>query len=538
MRFLRFGMNRPRGMVGETFHHAAIYSAATVLGRMVSFFMLPFYSHILRDIGYGVIGMIDTGLVLLSSLFGQRLQTAVTRIYHEQEDPERKAAVVASATSLVAMIILPLVVLGGLFSQPISNVLLGTGEYWNLVCMALATFYLNMVTQTANSVLIIQRRSKTFAAISLMRLFTGLSLNIVLVVILRWDLLGFFLSGLIVAVLSLVVALRIQHRICGFGFDRDLVRDLVRFQLPLVPTSLARFFSTQIERVLVRYQIDLATLGVLEMAYKFPILLNMLVIMPFNKSWGTKAFEIADQEGGDVHIGQMFSYFLYLTLLGGLILTVNIEIVLQLMTPPEFWPAAHVARIMALAIIMHGVGMHLGFGILYAKRTGILARVEIVLAVVKIGLSYSLISIWGFYGAAWSELVSTSTSTIVRHFIGQRYYRLPLETGKLMLIVGFAVAVYVGIEAIPQSTVVGWGAPFLEWSSNASRGLQDTWLGEWRSGRVLEAVLERRRLVFELAVRTLMVGSYLSILPLVHVETRRRLRRLLWQWVRTRRGQQ
>ena len=77
---------RPAGMVRETFRHAAIYSGATMLGRAVSFIMLPFYAHILRDVGYGVMGMIDASLVLLSSLLGYSFRTAVVRIEATNDD--------------------------------------------------------------------------------------------------------------------------------------------------------------------------------------------------------------------------------------------------------------------------------------------------------------------------------------------------------------------------------------------------------------------------------------------------------------------
>jgi hypothetical protein len=42
---------------------------------------------------------------------------------------------------------------------------------------------------------------------------------------------------------------------------------------------------------------------------------------------------------------------------------------------------------------------------------------------------------------------------------------------------------------------------------------------------VLEAIIEGKRLLFELIVRTALVASYLLIMPLVHIESQRKLRR-------------
>ena len=41
------------------FKHAAVYSGANALGKLVGFILLPFYAHIFDTEGYGIIGMDD-----------------------------------------------------------------------------------------------------------------------------------------------------------------------------------------------------------------------------------------------------------------------------------------------------------------------------------------------------------------------------------------------------------------------------------------------------------------------------------------------
>jgi len=520
------------GMVRETFRHAAVYSGANMLGRLVGFIMLPFFAHILRDIGYGVIGMIDASLTLLSSLLGYSFRTAVIRIYHEEPDPERKRSVAPTATSLVAGILLPLVSLSVLFCRPISALLLGSSEYWHLIILAVTSFYLGMISETAQSILIIQRRSATYSLIGLGRLVVGLSLNILLVVILRWDLLGFFLGGLIAALLTLLVQLWLLRRICGFGFDRELARRLMVFQLPLIPGSIAQFFSRQVERVIVRYRIDLATVGILEMAYKFPVLLNFLVVTPFNQSWGTKSLEIADEADAPARIGQIFTYYLYLMLLGSLILSVNIQTVLKILTPPEFWPAYRITLIETLYVILRGAYVHLCFGILYAKKTAIFARMAMVSSALKVPLSYGMISAWGLYGAAWSGVIVAAIETVWAYLVGRRYYRLQIEWRKVGLIIGAAVVVFMVIHSLSTEAITAWGEPALIRSREIIGGLQGTWLGTVKDGKVITILSERSELVLDLIVRTLLVTSYLLIMPLVHFETNRKLRKRVATGVR------
>ena len=68
-----------------TFKHAFIYSSASILGKAIGFVMLPVYAHYLRGEGYGIIGMIDVTLSVLTLLMGSGLTGALTRFYFDKK---------------------------------------------------------------------------------------------------------------------------------------------------------------------------------------------------------------------------------------------------------------------------------------------------------------------------------------------------------------------------------------------------------------------------------------------------------------------
>ena len=513
------------GFFRDTFRHTAIYSGASVLGRLISFFMLPFYAHIFRDLGYGVIGMIDAALVFLSSLVGYQFQSAITRIYHEEPDVQRKKLTVPTGTILVAGMTSILLLVSCLLSRPLSHLLLGSGEYWHLICIATAAFAIDMVGHSSQTILLIQRRSVLYSAIGLVRLFLGIGLNILLVVILRWDLLGYFLSALAISIVSSAISIVIAIRECGFGFDRELARRLLAYQLPLIPGSFTNFFARQIERVLVRYQIDISTLGVLEMAYKFPVLIGLLIAQPFMRSWGPKQIEIADEAGAPERMSRMFTYFLFLLLFGSLLMAVNIAVLLKLLTPPEFWPGYRVARIEIARNIVGACFGYFHFGLVYAKRTSKIAQVTMVTSVIKVGLSYVMISNWGIYGAAWSGLLAMTLQTVWSYFLADRYYHIPIDWRRVLTMVGTAVVIFIVVDRIDTATIATWGSPILDRTADFLASMQDSWLGRLKDGKVLGLLIDKIDLVMELIVKTILVSAYLVLFPIVHAETRQKLMR-------------
>lgn len=434
------------GIGRSTFRHTAIYSVATVLGRLASFIMLPFYAYIFQAEGYGVIGMIDTSLGILTVVLAGGLQTAILRIYHEQGDEAAKKLVLGTGILLVWGIGAALVVLPILFSAPLSSLVLGNADYYPAFCLALVTFVIDVAGQSASTVQIIRQQSVLFSVIGLVRLMVGLGLNIWLVVIVQVGLIGVFISSFVSAVVGAVAFHAVAAREHGLGFDRKIAADLLRFQLPLLPGEIVAFVGRQAERVVVRIQLGIEGMGVLEMAYKFPPLLNHFIAVPFRRAWNTKSIEIAAQQDAPNVISEMFTRFVFVMTFAGLVLAVCIRGLLELLTPPEFWPAARVAQVEIVTTIVGAAGTYLTFGLIYHKRTLTLSLVKSVLTPVKILMAFAFVATWGLAGAAYSALVIELITLVWISSRSQACYRIPIEYGKLFLMAVVAAAMFAALD--------------------------------------------------------------------------------------------
>ena len=358
------------GLTREIFKHAAIYSVSAVLGRLISFIMLPFYARIFRAEGYGVIAMVDATLGMLPIIFSSGFQLAITRIYHG-EGPETQKRVYCTAVVLVWSLGTLMILLPMMFSTSLSRIFLGTSEYRLIFILALITFVIDTAGLSASAALIIRQQSILYAALNIIRLVLGLALNIWLVLILEVGVVGVFVTALVTAVImsSLLQYLALKDN--PLVFDKGIAEKLVRFQLPLVPGDLVAFFGRQTERFVVRFLIDIRSVGILEMAYKFPPLLNLFISIPFGQAWRTKAFEIAEKDhNAPTIIGNMFGRYLFLMVFAGITLAVGIDDLLVIMTPSEFWPAAQIVKVEIVTTILASANVFFMFGLIYRNRTG------------------------------------------------------------------------------------------------------------------------------------------------------------------------
>lgn len=437
-----------------TFKHATIYSAAGMLGKLAGFLMLPFYAHRLGAEGYGVIGMVDAAITLLSGLLAYGAQGAVTRLYHEQPEGRKELAVstglwlVLGATVLLAGI-------GMAISGPASGLLFGDSGLALILCLALFSFTLDLSGQTAATILLIRHRSVTYSLIGLLRLASGLALNILLIVVMDLGVYGYFLSSAVTSLVSYVVQQRICFHLCGYGYDRRIARDITRFQAPLIPSAIVSFASRQSERVILRFIESIEKVGVLEMAYKFPSLIQLLIHAPFMQSWNTERIKIA-QEGGDearYRIGHMFTLSLYLLVVGGLMIALCIEDLLVILTPESFWGAARIAKVECLTVVIASATYHTNFGYLFEKDSKGWALLSGGVSLAKVGLSFAFIMWLGILGAAYSALVASLILFALASVGGQRRYSIQYRHRQNALIVTAALLIFLIVE-LGASTIM------------------------------------------------------------------------------------
>lgn len=515
-------MPPPVSTTRATLRHAVVYSGAAIASRAIGLLMLPLYAHALRGHGYAVIGMLDVGLSFLASLLAFGMQGAIVRLYHDEKDPVRKRTVVSTGTILIGaatgVLIVPLMLL----SRPMAALLVADADLSHLVVMSLFSFLFDMVGQAAAAWLLIRSRSQLMGVISLARLLLGLALNIELILRRGMGLDGYFFAAMVVNLVGAIVFVSLAVRDCGTRYDREVSRRIRELMLPLVPGSLAGWLGRQAERVLARSLISLESVGILEMAYRFPVLISLVVTTPFIQSWDTRRFEIADQPDAPQTIARMFTWFTFIIVWIGLVMAVVIQPVLELLTPPEFHPAYRIARIEIVTTILQGMQAHLVFGLIYAKDTGTISKLRIITTVAKLLLSWIFVASWGIKGAALSAAVMGLISLWLDFHYSQKHYRLPMEWRTLGAIIGAAVAVFLVLAGwdVKSTALFAWIDGTM--MPRLQQALAGSALADWRDGKLVQLLGQNSEPLTGILLKGLLATTFGALIPFVHPPTRER----------------
>ncbi len=509
-------------MIRDTLKHAAIYSFASILGKGISFIMLPFYAHMLHGDGYGVIGMLDAALGFFSSMLSFGIVGSTIRFYSD-EPPDRQPLVISTAMRLMVFAGGAVALLCCLLSKPLSYVLLGDTKYFIFVAIAFLAFWLDLVGGAAGTLLMIEQRSTLYSMFGLLRLVEGLTLNIVLIVTLGWGLWGYFTAVLVTALVWAIPLCWIVIKRIGFRYDRAIAKKLIAYEMPMVPANLVSFASRQTERVLIRLLVSLEGVGILEMCYKLSTLLPFLLNEPFMRTWYPKSIELAATPDGPRVIGRVFTVFFCLAAFVALVLGAGADDFLRVMTPPEFWQGATIVRLELLTAVLMGSYSHVVFGLAYQKLSRVVSMIRTSTSLLKVGLSVLLVSAYGLKGAAYSALFVGLIQVIWTIRRSQAVYRIEIEWRSLAILTGAAFALYFAItlSVTPGFGPVGWLGPKIASVIISIAG----WIGAETtfSQKLIAMATDRGLDMAALAVKTTLCLPYFLCLPLIQINPWREL---------------
>jgi len=477
--------------------------------------MLPVYAHLLRGEGYGIIGMVDVTMSILMILVGYGTTIAMTRIYFQRDTVEKKNIYVSTNIQVMFFVSFIVCIPVFLFHEQIAEIAFGKSGFGIYITLAVLTFFLDITGANAANYIVIREQSLLFSFLSLTRLVIGFSLNIYLIVYLRLGVLGYFYSGLATAIFSTLIAHGYAFKKVGLHFNLEDAKEIFKFSLPLMPGYLAMFVRTNAARIILRSNLGLTQLGAYEMLFKFATLIGIFITEPFGKTWGVKRLQICEEAGGAATIARVFTLQMALMLFVGLILSLEIPLILKILTPEEFWLSGNIAFLAVISRICAAAYMHFQFPIEYAKATFQISMVQIFSAIVSVPTYWIFIRYFHFGGAIAASSVIALIQIGMAYKIGRRHYTIPFEWLNIVKLIVITTILFEGINQIDLSS----GQMKMWFDATLSQPvlifLKMVHLDTVKNGKLLLYVGNNIPIISEGIVKCIVSFAFIMFLPLI-----------------------
>ena len=436
----------PRSAIISSFRHTAIYSLAGIIQKAVGFIMLPIYAKYLGAEGYGIVGMIDVVMSVLTIFIGFGISGGLMRFYFEKETEDEKKVIVSTALLLALIIILFISLPAFVLNKQLAYLAFGKRGLEFYIILSVLIFIAETTASNASAYIYIKKYSILYTVLSLARLLVGLTLNIYLIIVLKWGVLGVLYSNLVAATFNSIVTHAYAFKKVGFHYNHDDSMKILHFSVPLLPGYIALFLRNNSDRIILRSLLGLSQVGVYSMILKFSSLISLLVISPFLQIWNVKRLEICEQNEGQFAIARMFTFHYSFMLLFGLLLSVEVPVILKILTPKEFWIPSYYVTLVVYAQILFGCYYHFNFGLIYAKRTFNISKIQVLVAITSVILNMALIRFFELLGACIALEGSNFLFALLALKWSSKYYLVKYEWNKILQLTGSALFLLIVIN--------------------------------------------------------------------------------------------
>ena len=438
----------------------AIFGVSGAISKCIAIFTLPILTRILSKTEYGAI---DAAIALTTGFAGLIIlgqDAAVARFFYDEDSDEaHRQRVASSAVGLHAVMLVIFGLLFSAFGDSIGRRLYAdnfdAARHWKLALWMLPgavchSFSINILKWT--------RQRAKYLVMTVGSSVAQIGLTIFLVLYLKQGVAGgiwaIILSTNAFALLGLFLIsgyLRPRLMLSDFGLITTMLAYGLPFTVVMIP-AIDRSF-------LLRFT-DLEQVGVYAVGVKISGVLA-LCTSAFSLAFGPYAFSVWNEEHGAETLAKVCKiYFFIATLLAGLLAEFG-GILIRVLASAEYLPVLVVLPPLLLAVVLGGLFEFGVLGILKSKKSHYHVMTQLFGLAMLLLCNYYFVPRFAILGAAISLLLAKASVSAFAFWISNRYYKLPIEYMRMMLVFLIWVAhsglVYLDYLGLHQS--LGWIKP-------------------------------------------------------------------------------
>lgn len=332
---------------------SGVYFFGNILMKIITFFMLPLYTKYINPSDYGTYDLYIAYVTFLCSVLFLDIWSAIMRYMFadnkNKEKPLNSGIIIFIISSLLYTILV--FIIGNIINAPYLILIYLYGILMNVQ---------NLFGYIARG----YQKNTLYAFSGIIGTLITVICNIVLIVLLHFDYSSLYISsciGFFINSLIIFFGAKLYQKFNKKYFDKDLFIDIFKYSLPLCLNSVAYWFLTSYNKVVISNKLSSYDNGLYAIAGKFSVMLT-LVTSCFQMAWQELSFSKANmqkEELGDFYTKAIDLYFKFL-FIGMMLLLPVIYIIFPYMTDSSYSDACNLVPTYLLATIFSILSTFLG----------------------------------------------------------------------------------------------------------------------------------------------------------------------------------
>ncbi len=442
-------------MLGKLAKQSATYGVSTILGRLLSYLLTPYYTRLFSPEEYGIItdlyALIPFALVILtmgmeSSYF--RFSARAENEGGDKEDVKRRKNRLFATTWGVTIILSVLFCIGVVSCNSSIGEVMGAAYIAQPELVTLVAFIILFDVVACVPFARLREQGEAHKYV-LLKLF-----NIILQVgfAVTFGLMGLFsspmgvgwvlIANLIASVITLFATVK-EARFILPKIDPKLLMAVMIYSFPLLLSGIAGTATDFLDRQMIKYIIPegaMAQLGLYGAVTKIAVVMTLFTQMYrlaaepfFLANFKKEEFVESNAAAMKYYIIATVAIFLGITLFKDLFAYI---------VGGDFREGVYILPVILASNLLMGVWLNLSFWYKREESTKYALYITLLGLVVSVISNLILIPMSGYFGAAWSRLISEAVMVLFSYYLLCKHFPIPYDLGRIAQYIGLGGALY------------------------------------------------------------------------------------------------
>lgn len=434
-----------------------VYGLSGAAIQIVGLVTLPVFARVFSPAEYGVIEIGSVLFGFLAVVADAGLGSASQRSYFDYGDEQvrERRSVLATALLTSSLTALALAGLLILVRGPLGEALFDDRGQGTVILFVALALPLSVLANLSREAMRLRFRAWHYVASAVIGTAVTAAVGLALVLVANAGVEAIFVGILVGNLASTAYGFAVVHRDFAGPISRPELQIMLRYGLPLIPTAVAGWALSFLDRVMLAQLAELDDVGQYAIAARvssvllFAITAFALAYSPFILSLYQRDRALEREARGRA-LMLVTTGFLAIAVVLSLFAREVIAVV-----APDFDEAYRVVGLLTLGLAAFGSTTITMTGISLARRTGRFARYSLLALAINAVLNVLLIPPLGMYGAATGTLGAFLALTLLYHRCSQTLSPIGVQTWTLLRVVLLSAAVIpVGAIAF-ESTALG-----------------------------------------------------------------------------------
>ena len=415
---------------------ALVFFAGNMLAKLVAFFLLPLYTSKLIPEQYGTYDIVLSLINLIAPVAFLQIWDGMFRYAFDYTEEDDKYTVINNTLIVYLAGVIGYVVL---FT---SVFLYFRFEYFTYALLYGFMISLQYVfTYSARLFL----RNKLFVLSGIVNTVLTAGLNVFFISVLNWDVKSLYIAptiGCILQILVIEANLGITRHFKFKKVDRILVKQLIRFSIPLCVASISYWLLSGFTKLIILDRLGSYANGLYAVANRFASMITIVVTV-FQFAWNETAYLMANDENRTESYNICIDIMLKCVFFGSSILCLLLKILFPFFINPQYGEACVLIPAAVIGVGMNSLAGFFGTLFMTEKKTNYILYSTLAAAAINVGLCILLTYLAGLMGALIALTIAFTFLMTIRLLKLVKNYGVKIQKANLILVVVLSLSIVV-----------------------------------------------------------------------------------------------